>query len=62
MATKVIVKYKQNKKEPRGTIRSRIKNRFTIEQQDKETVKLKSHDTLVTWFEYANINEIEEAR
>ena len=62
MATKMIVKYKQNKREPRGAIRSRVKNKFTIEYQDKETVKLKSYNTSVTWFEYADINEIEEVK
>lgn len=57
-----IYKYKQNKRESRGTIRQRTKNRFTIESIENNIAKLKSHSTSVTWYEYASIDEIEETK
>ena len=57
-----IYKYKQNKREPRGAIRQRTKNRFTIESIEKNTVKLILHNTSVAWHEYASIDEIEETK
>jgi len=58
----MIVKYKQNKRENTGYTRSRTKNRFTIESQDQNKVRLKSYNTSVVWFETANIDEIEEVK
>ncbi len=58
----MIVKYKQNKTESTGYTRSRTKNRFTIESQDQNKVRLKLYNTSVVWFETANINEIEEVK
>ena len=57
-----IYKYKQNKRESRGAIRQRTKNRFTIESIENNRVKLKSHNTSVAWHEYASIDEIEETK
>ena len=57
-----IYKYKQNKREPRGTIRQRAKNRFTIQSIENNIAKLKSHNTSVTWYEYASVDEIEETK
>lgn len=58
----MIVKYKQNKREPTGYIRFRTQNRFTIESQYQDKIRLKSHNTSVVWFETANIDEIEEVK
>lgn len=58
----MIVKYKQNKRLLSGYTRSRTKNRFTIESQDQNKVRLKSYNTSVVWFETANIDEIEEVK
>lgn len=58
----MIVKYKQNKRENTGYIRSRTKNRFTIESQDQNKVRLKSYKTSVVWFETADIDEIKEVK
>ena len=57
-----IYKYKQSKREPRGIIRERTKNRFTIESIENNTAKLKSYNTSVAWYEYASIDEIEETK
>ena len=57
-----LYKYKQNKREKNGQVRFRTKNRFTIDSKSGDTIKLKSHDTSVTWYEYAPIDEIEEIK
>jgi hypothetical protein len=58
----MIVKYKANKKTNSGYVRFRTQNRFTIESQDQNKVRLKSYNTSVVWFETANIDEIEEVK
>ena len=57
-----IYKYKQNKQETSRAVRERTKNRFTIESIENNRVKLKSHNTSVTWYEYTSIDEIEETK
>ena len=57
-----IYKYKQNKKEPSRVVRERTKIRFTIQSIENNIAKLKSHNTSVTWYEYASEDEIEETK